>query len=637
MHIVSSTEILLLTPHDSERREDPTVVTVVPNGQLSIKNLDHSEVPGENSFDPKGDRTQLISVLTVSATGVQTISVIENGTISFGSAISTSFKSLSSFTVTIILSNSTSTNSSLSAPTALASSVVVNTDKTHFPTSGNRSPFTPTALPSPVFVNTTTTHFSTSSNSSLSAPTTLASPTNTTRTHLSVVFYVVIILAAVCIIACGLVFLIRRIRSRAAAQNAEDDDQQARDSIEDSSVSSLEAHISHEGPELYLLMSIIRQDGAGRSTPSVQETPRTVGRLRVANIAPGDLTSGDESSILYRTQTHQSIKIGEVGPQSSAVQERRETPSPLGGDRLAQSSPTRTPRVMEDTSGIDPRDCDLPAKAKLHDSTVHEHSPPETWATVFKSNLTTSLGTVIDNHTQYSSASKESTIPLHDQSQPHPEPVLEPDVSLTARAEQPQPRNRDIPTFGEPSHRELGGNHEDLGVSQSNPALRDRKGTDMPVIRTEESHVPLEHDAAPVDIAESPSPDKSRASQTSPGGVYSSESESEAATKANLKNYPYGMTQPHPTFSSNEDALKPHTNAMQPGHSKASSRKRGGERKRSAPRSAQREPSSTTSIISGESDSPQQAQPGHQSMREHGGESAVGKKPEIEIHEPQDD
>ncbi|OJA14624.1 hypothetical protein AZE42_07360 [Rhizopogon vesiculosus] len=637
MHIVSSTGILLLPPHDSERREDSTVVTVGPNGQSSTTNLDHPAVPGENSFDPKGDRTQLISVLTISATGVQTISAIENGTISFGSAISTSSKSLSSLTVTIILSNSTSTNNSLSAPTALGSSVVVNSDKTHFPTSGNSSPFIPTALPSPVSVNTATTHFSTSSSSSLSAPTTLASPKNTTRTHLSAVFYVVIILAAVCIIACGVVFLVRRIRSRAAAQNVRDDDQPARDPIEDSSVSSLEAHISHEGSDLYFPMSIIRQDNVGRSTPSVQETPRTLGRLRVANIAPGDLTSGDESSVLYRTQTHRSARIGEVGPQSSAVQEHRETSSPLGGDRLVQSSPTRTPRVMEDTSGTDPRDCVLADKAKLHDLIVHEHPPAETWATVLKSDLMTALGTVTGNRTQYSSTSEESAIPLHDQSQPRPEPVLEPDVSLTACAEQPQPSNSDIPTFGEPSNRELGGNLEDLGVSQSNPALSDSKGTEMSLIQTQESRAPLEHDAAPVDIAKCPSPDKSRTSQTGLSGVYSSESESEAATATNLKSYPYRMTQPHPTFSSNEEALKPHTNAMQPGHSKVSSRKKGGQRKYSAPRSIQREPSSTMSIRSGESDSPQQAQPGHLSMREHGKESAVRKKTEIEIHEPQDD
>ncbi|OAX33946.1 hypothetical protein K503DRAFT_859485, partial [Rhizopogon vinicolor AM-OR11-026] len=264
MHIVSSTGMLLLTSHDSERREDPTVTTVGPN------------VPGENSFDPEGDLTQLSSVL-ISATGVQTISAIGNGTIfsSLGSAISTFSKSFSSLTVTIIPSDSTSTNNPLSAPTALASSIFVKTTKSHFSTSSNSSPFTPTAHPSPVFVNTTIIHFSTSSNSSLSAPTTLASPTNTTRTHLSAVFYVVIILAAVCIIACGLVFLVRRIRSRAAAQNAGDDDQPARDPIEDSSVSSLEAHISHEGPELYFPMTIIRQDSAGISTPSVQETPRT--------------------------------------------------------------------------------------------------------------------------------------------------------------------------------------------------------------------------------------------------------------------------------------------------------------------------------------------------------------------------
>ncbi|OAX37141.1 hypothetical protein K503DRAFT_771780 [Rhizopogon vinicolor AM-OR11-026] len=215
----------------------------------------------------------------------------------------------------------------------------------------------------------------------------------------------------------------------------------------------------------------------------------------------------------------------------------------------------------------------------------------------------TALGTVTGNRAQYPSASEESAIPLHGWSQPRPEPVLEPDVSLTARAAQPQPRNSDVTTSGEPSNRELVGD-PDLGVSQSNPAFSDSKGTDMPLIRMEEPRAPQEHDTAPVDIARSPSPDKSHASQTSPSGVYSSESESEAA--ANMKNYPYGMTQPHPTFSSNEDALKPRTNTMQPGHSKASSQKMGGQRKRSAPRSIQREPSSTTSIISGESDSPQQ-------------------------------
>ncbi|OAX32592.1 hypothetical protein K503DRAFT_805101 [Rhizopogon vinicolor AM-OR11-026] len=155
MPIVSSTGILLLPPHDSERREDPTVVTVRPNGQLSITSLDHPSVPGENSFDPEGDRTQFSSVL-ISATGVQTISATGNGIISSSlrSAISvtTTFSnSFSSLTVTIILSNSTSTNSSLSAPTALASPVIVNTTKAQFSTSGNGSPFTPTALASSVF------------------------------------------------------------------------------------------------------------------------------------------------------------------------------------------------------------------------------------------------------------------------------------------------------------------------------------------------------------------------------------------------------------------------------------------------------------------------------------------------------
>ncbi|OAX32593.1 hypothetical protein K503DRAFT_596009, partial [Rhizopogon vinicolor AM-OR11-026] len=365
----------------------------------------------------------------------------------------------------------------------------------------------------------------------------------------------------------------------------------------------------------------IRQDSAGRSTPSVQETPRTPGQLRVANIAFGDLTSGDESSVLYRTQTHQNARAGEIGPQSSAVQERRQTPSPLGGDRLAQSSPAsciqRTPGMMEDMSGIDPRDCNLTGIAKPHDPIVHEHPPPETWATVLKSNLMTALGTVTGNRTQYSSTSEENAIPLHGWSQPRPEPVLEPDVSLIARAEQLQPCNSDVPTFSEPSNHEPVGDPEDLGVSRSKLAFSDSKGTDMSLIRTEESRAPQEHDTAPVDIAKSPSPDVSHTSQTGLSGVHSSESESEAATAASLKNYLYEMTQPHPTFSSNEDALKSQTNAMQPGHSRASSRKRGEQRKRSAPRSIQREPSSTTSIISGESDSPQQPQPGHLSMREY--------------------
>lgn len=384
--------------------------------------------------------------------------------------------------------------------------------------------------------------------------------------------------------------------------------------------------IPHDESQFYLPASIARQDMSGRSTPSIQEAPQTLGRLWVANIAPGDLTSGDESSVIHRTQTYQSTMAGDLGTRS-AVQDSNRTPPPLEGDkqtlpwsRFAQS------RMMENTPATDLQERH-PDKAEPQEAhMVHERPPPEKWATVLKPNLIwTVFGTVDGNRTPRQSSSEESDIPMYSAKRHWPRPLPDPNVSLAVHAE-PQPSNNYVHPSGGPSNCRLGGNPGDRegspGVSQSNPAFSENQGTGMTLMRTQESYAPLEHNAAAVNTTKSLSPDKSRASQASPSSIDSSESE--AATATNLKIRPYGFAQLHQTFFSNGDVPKPRINTMQP-HSKGSTRKRGGQRKRLKPRPIQREPC-VSSMVSLESDSLHPSKTGHLFMEECGKESAGVKE-----------
>jgi hypothetical protein len=450
----------------------------------------------------------------------------------------------------------------------------------------------------------------------------------------------------------------RRIRTRALVRNTQDGTGPpiVRNLFGDSPDPSLRVPTPPEGPpRLFLPAVIARQESSGRSSPSIQEVPRTLGGLRITNLAPGDLTSGDESSIIYRTASHPGTMTGEAGSSRSAAQGPRQIPPPLEGDNLAQSLPSSSqarrtpPGVMENTPGIGPRDLN---EAEPQDPIVYEHPPQDRRVALLRSNLFAALGADTGDRPPRSLSSDESDIPLDTMksrsSQPPSGLELDVNVYLPAAAEQLQPSNDAVRQPGGSSNRELGGDPEDRvrppNVSQSSLVISGSQITEMTPMQTEESHAPPEDNAAPVDMARSPSPVESppgdledrvcspslsrssptvsdshiigmasmqteeslgrpadtarspslgntHASQGSTSSAYSSESE--AATASNLRNYPYGFM-PDQTFSSNDDVPKPLTNRMQQGHSKTLVRKRGRPRKRSKPKSIQREPSSAS-------------------------------------------
>jgi hypothetical protein len=183
--------------------------------------------------------------------------------------------------------------------------------------------------------------------------------------------------------------------------------------------------------------------------------------------------------------------------------------------------------------------------------------------------------------------------------------------------------------------RGLGGHPRDRfsspDVSQSHTAPSDSQVTLRPGVWTQESHIPLKHNAAPIGVAN----DKSRASHASSSSIYTSESI--AAASANLKNYGYGFTQSHLALSSS-DISKSRTNTMQSEQSKVSSRKRGGQRRRSRPKPIRHESSSASSMISFGSDLLRPPQSSHLSGRESMAKKALlERRRKMTMHEPLDE
>ncbi|KAG2137868.1 uncharacterized protein EDB93DRAFT_754490 [Suillus bovinus] len=652
-----------IVPH---RRADSNLI-LGQNGQPSIINSDPPAGLGDVPYNPQGSRrpeyapqpaTQ-ISPDPISATGMQT-----GGQLTQSEAFMTTVPALAMTSATA----TDTISSSLSSATSSSS------------------------FSSQTRTTTSTPSNSSSSTSTSTHPTALVSPASmhTSRTELSAPFYVAIILGTVCVLACCLAFLAWWMRSRASVRKTQDDDElwTARDTLEDGPEPSLQMHTPHEESEFYLPASLVRRNtGDPFSSPinatfynasrtvvgnvhppmeqrrpalansasafSVQENPRTLGRLQVANIAPGDLTSGDESS--HGGPTFYSTRVAELGPPRNAVQYPTQNFLPQG-DGLPQFLPSprhvqRTPRerlrpVMENTPGIGPTDWhDIPlpdeAEPGPHDVVVNEHRPPEGWASALKSNFMTAFGTVAGNRTQRPSTYEESDIPLGSAKiyslQRFPDPEF--DIPLAGH---------DPPSYSTEAQlnddvnglriRGLGGHPRERvsspDVSQSNLEPSDSQVTlrpDMTPVWTHESRVPLKHNAAPIGMAK----DKSHASYVSSSSVYTSESI--AAASANLKNYGYGFIQSHQALSPS-DIPKSRTNTMQSEQSKVSSRKRGGQRRRSRPKPTRHESSSASSMISFGSDLLRPPQPGYLSGRESMARRALlERRRKMLMYEPLDE
>ncbi|KAG1808058.1 uncharacterized protein BJ212DRAFT_1385305 [Suillus subaureus] len=627
-----------ISPYDRNRRADPNLI-LGKNGQPSIVISDPPAGPGDVPYYPEGSRrpeyvpqpgTQ-ISPDPISATGMQTVGQL------------TQSQELMTTVPALPITSATATDT-ISSPLSSATP------------SSSFSSQTPT---------TTSTPSNSSSSTSTSArPTALVSPASmhTSKTELSAPFYVAIILGTVCVLACCLAFLAWWIRSRASARKTRDDD---------------ELWTARDESEFYLPASLVRRNTGDpfsspintptaanfyksydrapgynpsktvvgdvhppmeqrrpafanhASTFSVQESPRTLGRLQVANIAPGDLTSGDESS--HGGTTSYSTRVVELGPPRSAIQYHTQSFLPPEGDGLPQFLPSpgyaqRTPRerlrpVMESTPGIGPGDwhnIPLPDEAEPPDPIENEHPPPEGWASALND---IPLGSA-KNHSLQQFPDPEYDVPLaaHDPPSYSTESQLNDDDLNGLRI------------------RGLGGYPRDQtsypDVSQSNLAPSDSQVTlrpGMTPVWTQESRVPLKHNAAPIGVTK----DDSRASHASSSSVYTSESV--AAASANLKNYGYGFTQSHQALSSN-NVPKPRTNTMHSEQSKLSSRKRGGQRRRSRPKPVRHESSSASSMISFGSDLLRPTQHGHLSGRESMARKALlERRRKMTMHEPLDE
>ncbi|KIK37357.1 hypothetical protein CY34DRAFT_15765 [Suillus luteus UH-Slu-Lm8-n1] len=662
-----------IAPHNRNRRSDSSLI-LGKNGQPSIVTSNPPAGPGDVPYNPEGSRrpeyvpqpgTQ-ISPNPISATGMQT-----GGQLTQSQALMTTVPALTMTSATMTGTISSSLSS---------------------------------ATPSSSFSSQTSTTTSTPSNSSSSTststrPTALVSPASmhTSKTELSAPFYVAIILGTVCVLTCCLAFLAWWMRSRASARKVRDDDElwTARDILEDGPEPSLQVHTPHEESEFYLPASLVRRNtGDPFSSPintptaanfykthgydpsrtvagdvyspmeqqrpglanfasefSVQESPRTLGRLQVANIAPGDLTSGDESS--HGGPPFYSARVAELGPPRSAIQYPTQSYLPPEGDGLPQFLPSpgytqRTPRerlrpVMENTPGIGPGDwhhIPLPDEAEPHGPIVNENPPQEGWASTLKSNFMTAFGTVANNRTPRPSIiNEESDIPLGSAKNHWPQQFPDPEYDVPPAGHDPpsysmEPQLNDGDVNGL-RIRGLGGHPRDRfsspDVSQSYTAPSDSQVTLRPGVLTQESHIPLKHNAAPIGVAN----DKSRASHASSNSIYTSESI--AAASANLKNYGYGFTQSHLALSSS-DISKSRTNTMQSEQSKVSSRKRGGQRRRSRPKPIRHESSSASSMISFGSDLLRPPQSGPLSGREIMAKKALlERRRKMTMHEPLDE
>ncbi|KAG1805161.1 hypothetical protein EV424DRAFT_1579742 [Suillus variegatus] len=592
---------------DHNRREDSNLV-LGKNGQPSIVNSDPPAGPGDASYNLDGSRrteyapqpaTQTSPDL-VSATGTQTAGQLTQSQVSMTTVPALA---MSSATATDTISSSLSSatpSSSFSSQTPTTTSIPSNSS------SSTSTPARPTALVSPASMHT--------SKPELSAP-----------------FYVAIILGTVCVLACCLAFLAWWLRSRASARKTQDDDElwTARDTLEDGPEPSLQLMIGHQGtiPQEWSLATSTRpwsNDDLYSQIPQARTVYRKaraqLGRLQVANIAPGDLTSGDESS--HGGPAFYSTRVAELGPPRNGVQYPMNSFLPPEGNGLPHFLPSpshaqRTPRER--------------TTASLTDPIGNEYRPPEGWASALKSNFMTAFGTVAGNRAQRPSTYEESDIPPgsaknhwlqrfpdseygvpppgHDPPSYSAEPQLNDDDENGLRIRGPGGHPRDRVSSPD--------------VSQSNLAPSDSQVTlrpGMAPVWTQESRVPLKHNSAPIDM------DKSHASHVSSSSVYTSESM--AAASANLRNYGYGFTQSHLALASS-DAPKSRTNTMYSEQSKISSRKRGGQRRRSRPKPIRHESSSASSMISFGSDLLRPPQPGTSIReREYGKKSVAGKKTE---------
>ncbi|KAG2344161.1 hypothetical protein BDR05DRAFT_989367 [Suillus weaverae] len=610
IYLISRMPFFAIAPHDRNRRADSNLI-LGKNGQPLIVNSDPPAGPGGVSYHPEGSRRPEYvpqpSPDPISATGMQT-----GGQLTQSQALMTTVPALAMTSAT---------------------------------TAGTIFSSLSSATPSSSFSSQTRTTTSTPPNSSSSTststhPTALVSPASmhTSKTELSAPFYVAIILGTVCVLACCLAFLAWWMRSRASARKTRDDDElwTARDALEDGPEPSLQVHTPHEESEYYLPASLVRRNtGDPFSSPintptaanfyktydrapghnpsrtvfsdvyppmeqrrpalanspsmfSVQESPRTLGRLQVANIAPGDLTSGDESN--HGGPTFYSTRAAESGLPRSTVQYPTQSFLLPEGNGLPQFLPSPshaqcTPRgrlrpVMENTPGIGPGDwhnIPLPDEAEPHDPIVNEHPPLEGWASTLKSNFMTAFGTVAGNRIPRPSTYEESDIPLGSAKNNWLQQFPDPEYDIPLAGHDP-PAYSTEPQLNDDVNglriRGLGGHPRDRisspAVSQLNMAPSDSQVTlrpGMTPVWTQESRVPLKHNAAPIGVAK----DESRASHASSSSVYTSESVAAAST--NLKNYGYGFTQSHQAISSS-DVPKSRTNTMQSEQSKVSSRKR---------------------------------------------------------------
>ncbi|KAG2114951.1 hypothetical protein BD769DRAFT_1092649 [Suillus cothurnatus] len=508
-----------ISPHGRNRRADSNLI-LGENGQPSIVISDPPAGPGDVSYHPEGSRrpeyvpqpgTQ-ISPDPISATGIQT-----GGQLTQSQALTTvPALAMTSATATGTISSSLSSATSSSS----FSSQTLTTTSTPSNSLSTSTSARPTALVSPASIHTS-------------------------KTELSAPFYVAIILGTVCILACCLAFLAWWMRSRASARKTRDDDElwTARDVLEDGPEPSLQAHTPHEESEFYLPASLVRRNTGDpfsspintptaanfyktydrapgydpsrsvvgdvyppveqrrptlvnhASTFSVQESPRTLGRLQVANIAPGDLTSSDESS-------HGGPYSTRAGPPRSAVQHPRQSFLPPEEEGLPQFLPSpghvqRTPRerlrpVMENTPGIGPgvwHNIPLPDEAEPHDSMVNEHPPPEGWASTLKSNFMTAFGTVAGNRTPHPSTCKESDIPQGFAKNHWPQQFPDSEHNVSLAADDPpsystEPQLSDDDDVNGLRIRGLSGYPRDRvsypDVSQSNLAPNDSQGNTSP-------------------------------------------------------------------------------------------------------------------------------------------------------------
>ncbi|KAG2065887.1 hypothetical protein BDR04DRAFT_131814 [Suillus decipiens] len=677
--LISRRPFFAIAPHNRNRRADSSLI-LGQNGQPSIVNSDLPAGPGDASFYPEGSRrpeympqpsTQITPDL-ISATGIQTGDQFTQSQTLMTTVPALAMTSATApDTISSLLSSATP-SPSVSSQTGTTASIPFNTSR---------------------------------STSTSTSPTTLVSPASmhTSKTEFSAPFYVAIILGTVCVVACCLAFLAWWMRSRASVRKTRDDDElwTARDILEDSPKPSPQVHTPHEESEFYLPASLVRRNtgdpfSSSINTPtaanfyktydrapghnpsrmvaddvyppmeqrrpalanyasgfSVQESPRTLGRLQVANIAPGDMTSGDESS--HGGPMFHSTRVAELGPPRSAAQYPTQSFLPPEGDGLPQFPPSpahahRTPReslrpVMEHTPDIGPGDwhnVPLPDEAEPHDRIVNEHPPPEGWASVLKSNFMTAFSTVAGNRAPRQSTYEENDIPPGSAKNHWVQQIPNPEYEVPLANHDPLPYSTKSQLNDDSSNglhfHGLDGYPRDRvscpGVSQSNLASNDSQVTLRPGMTpawTQESRVPLKYNAAPIGLAK----DKSRASHASSSSVYTSESV--AAATANLKNYGYGFTQSHQALSSS-DVPKSRTNTMHSEQSKMSSRKRGGQRRRSRPKPIRHESSSASSMISFGSDLLRPPQSGHLSGRESMARKALlERRRKMMMHEPVDE